>query len=250
MPTEVAHGVYSIGQGHVEIYVIEDGGRLTLVDSGLKSDWKRINSEVTAMGKTLADIEAVILTHSHLDHMGNAERLRKEAGAAVHVHQDDLAQARGGERPARDPKARSMLSYGPSILITIVQFALRGGLSSPPPIIEAATFTDGKVLEVPGRPKVVHVPGHTPGSSALFLEDRGVLFTGDALISYTFFGRKTGARISPSISNEDTAEALRSLANIESLPAQIVLPGHGAPLNEGVDAAVEAARRIGSDAKD
>jgi glyoxylase-like metal-dependent hydrolase (beta-lactamase superfamily II) len=249
MPEQVAEGVYSIGRGHIEIYAIDDGGRLTLVDSGLKSDWGQINSEVTAMGKTLEDIEAVILTHAHLDHMGTAERLRTEAGAAVYVHPGDLALAQGKERPPRDPRAKNMLSYGLGGFVSLFEFMRRGALSSPPPIIDASALSDGQTVEVPGRPRVIHVPGHTEGSAAFLLEDRAVLFTGDALISYNFFTRKAGPQISPSPGNTDSQQALRSLANIESLPARIVLPGHGAPLTEGVKAAVEAARRVGTDAK-
>jgi glyoxylase-like metal-dependent hydrolase (beta-lactamase superfamily II) len=250
MPEQVADGVYSIGKGHIEIYAIDEGGRLTLVDSGLKSDWGQISSEITAMGKTLADIEAVVLTHAHLDHMGNAERLRTEAGARIYVHPGDLALAQGKERPPRDPRAKNMLSYGLGGFVSLFEFMRRGALSSPPPIIDAAALSDGQAIDVPGRPRVIHVPGHTEGSAAFFLEERSVIFSGDALISYNFFTRSSGPQISPSPGNKDSQQALRSLANIEPLAADIVLPGHGPPMSDGVKAAVEAARKIGTDAKD
>jgi glyoxylase-like metal-dependent hydrolase (beta-lactamase superfamily II) len=249
VPTKVAEGVYSIGKGHIEIYAIEEGGRLTLVDSGLKSDWARIKSEIKAMGKTLAGIEAVVLTHAHLDHMGNAEPLRTDAGARIYVHPGDLALAQGKESPPRDPKAKNMLSYGLGGFVSLFEFIRRGALASPPPIIDAAVLSDGQAIDVPGRPRAIHVPGHTEGSAAFFLEEQSVIFSGDALISYNFFTRSSGPQISPSPGNKDSQQALRSLANIESLAADIVLPGHGEPMREGVKAAVEAARRVGSDAK-
>ncbi|MEX2238985.1 MAG: MBL fold metallo-hydrolase [Dehalococcoidia bacterium] len=248
MPNQLADGVYSIGRDRIEVYAIEEGGRLTLVDSGLKSDWDHINAEVAALGKTLHDIEAVLLTHAHADHMGCAERLRSEAGAHVQVHSDDLDLATGKAKPPRDPKGKSMLSYGLPLFITLFQFVRKGAASAPPPLVDPATFNDGEVLDLPGRPKVVHVPGHTHGSAAFHLPERRVLFTGDALVSYNFYTRKAGAQISPSPFNADSQQALSSLKNLEGLDASIVLPGHGAPMPD-LGEAIAAARRHGTDAK-
>src|SRR5207302_321639 len=73
----------------------EDGGRLTLLDAGLPGYWNRLLREVRAMGRRLEDIDAVLVTHSHPDHAGFAERARKEAGATVYAHRLDAPELRG-----------------------------------------------------------------------------------------------------------------------------------------------------------
>jgi glyoxylase-like metal-dependent hydrolase (beta-lactamase superfamily II) len=245
MPTEVARGVYSIGRDRIEIYAIEEAGKLTLIDSGLKSDWKQIVTQVGALGMTLDDIEAVVVTHAHLDHYGCAERLRQEAGASVHVHAADEAVATGKSQIKRDPDSRNPLSYGLPALITLFQFLFKGALSQPPPVLEVSAFDDGRTLDVPGRPRVIHVPGHTDGSACFLIEDRDAILTGDALITFNFSTRKPGPQISPAVFNADNRLAMESLKNLDGVRAATVLPGHGGPWNDGLDTALAEARRLG-----
>ena len=105
---------------------------------------------------------------------------------------------------------------------------------------------DGEDLDVPGRPRVIHMPGHTPGSAAYAFDDNGIVCTGDALVTRdTATGRK-GIGISPTGTNDDDARALASLDRLEGVDA-ILLPGHGEPYRHGVTSALHAARAIGAD---
>lgn len=52
-----------------------------------------------------------------------------------------------------------------------------------PPILEVSTFADGEVTDVPGRPRVIHVPGHSEGMSALHVPSRDTVFLGDAFVT-------------------------------------------------------------------
>ena len=97
------------------------------------------------------------------------------------------------------------------------------------PIREVSTFADGQAIDVPGRPRAVHVPGHTPGMAALFLEWRRVLFTGDALVTRNPLTGRRGPQVMPRALNRDSRQAIQSLARLEELPADVVLPGHGEP---------------------
>jgi glyoxylase-like metal-dependent hydrolase (beta-lactamase superfamily II) len=56
------------------------------------------------------------------------------------------------------------------------------GITRTPPVAELDKLADGEVLDVPGSPRVIHAPGHTAGSCALFLEDRSLLFSGDVIL--------------------------------------------------------------------
>lgn len=83
---EVAAGVHLFGDGHVNWWAVEQGQRLTLVDSGLRGGWRDVPGALGGIGRSLEDVEAVLLTHAHPDHTGTAEKLR-QAGARVWAHE-------------------------------------------------------------------------------------------------------------------------------------------------------------------
>ena len=107
--TQVTEGVHRLTQGVVNFYLIEEGGRLLLVDAGAPGDWDVLVEAVAALGRRLDDLEAVLLTHAHADHIGTAERARATAGAGVWVHQADEAMARSGKATKTDGKVRTYL---------------------------------------------------------------------------------------------------------------------------------------------
>lgn len=86
---EVASGVHRFGSRFVNWYLVEQAGKLTLVDAGLRGYWPQLQGALRSLGCILDDVEAVVLTHAHADHIGFAQRLRSATGAAVHVHQAD-----------------------------------------------------------------------------------------------------------------------------------------------------------------
>jgi glyoxylase-like metal-dependent hydrolase (beta-lactamase superfamily II) len=120
------------------------------------------------------------------------------------------------------------------------------GILRTPPVAKLDELADGEVLDVPGSPRVVHAPGHTAGSCALFLADRSLLFSGDALVTLDVvrgpLGRK-GPQIALGPFSEDTDLARESLAVLAGTNADMVLPGHGEPWPHGVKSAVEIARQ-------
>jgi glyoxylase-like metal-dependent hydrolase (beta-lactamase superfamily II) len=111
-----------------------------------------------------------------------------------------------------------------------------------PAIAQLDDMSDGEVLDVPGSPRVVHAPGHTAGSCALFLEDASVLFTGDALVTLDMTRGRTGPRVIRGPVTEDAELAVASLPVLAETNAETVLPGHGEPWLGGIKRAVEIAR--------
>ena len=81
---------------------------------------------------------------------------------------------------------------------------LRNGLLATP---EVRSYTDGEVLDVPGRPRARHLPGHTRGSCALHLPDASVVFSGDALVTFDPYRRRRGPRLLIKGVNEDNGRA-------------------------------------------
>jgi glyoxylase-like metal-dependent hydrolase (beta-lactamase superfamily II) len=115
------------------------------------------------------------------------------------------------------------------------------GAGRPTRVEDAETFEEG-VLDVPGRPRVILTPGHTPGHCALYFEEHGALFVGDAMCTVNPMTRRRGPQLMPHSFNTSDAQALSSLDVLERVEADVLLAGHGPPWHEGVAAAVREAR--------
>jgi glyoxylase-like metal-dependent hydrolase (beta-lactamase superfamily II) len=240
---QVQEDIHRLTGGIVNFYLIEEGGKLVLVDAGAPGDWDLLVKTLASLGRGLGDLDAVLLTHAHADHIGVAERARTSAQATVWVHQADAALAKG-EKPGRnDGRATSYLLRG-AFYRTLFSLARRGATRIVP-VKEVSTFADGETLDLPGRPRVVHAPGHTPGSAALLLERQRVLLTGDALATWNPLTGRPGPQVMPSGLNRDTPQAIRSLDVLDGLPAEVLLPGHGEPWSGGTAEAVRQARAAG-----
>lgn len=132
----------------------------------------------------------------------------------------------------------------PEAYRTLFGLMRRNGLKIVP-IHEVSTFGDGETIDVPGTPLIVHAPGHTEGSCAILFERKRVLVTGDALATRNPLTGRIGPQIAPDGLNRDSAHALRSLDAFASLPADLVLPGHGDPWTEGIEEGVRVAKLAG-----
>ncbi len=241
--SEVAAGVHRLEDVYTNWYLLEDGGKLTLVDAGLPGDWASFTSALGQVGRSLSDVDAVLVTHHHMDHVGNAERLRS-SGARVLAHPADAPYLRG----EKDRSNRRMVRYlwRPWYARYMLRYVAKG-ITRTPAIAAIEDLAHGERLDVPGAPRVIHCPGHTAGSCALLLEDRGVLFSGDALVTLDVAkgprGRR-GPQVVRGPHSEDIQEAISSLDALAATNAGIVLPGHGEPWTQGVKSAVDLARRI------
>lgn len=236
----VADGVHRLGTRWVNWYLIEDGDGLTVVDAGLPQYWDQLPAALAAIGRRLSDVEAVILTHRHFDVLGSAERVRAESGGSAFIHPADAEIARMQAHPRPTALANA---WHPGWMIFMAHLVSQGGMGLAP-LTELKDLVDDDRLDVPGRPRVIATPGHTPGHCSLLLADRGVLFSGDALTTFDPATRTRGPRL-PSI-NVDRRQALASLSRLERTDAPTFLPGRGAPWRAGVVEAVRQARESAS----
>jgi len=112
--------------------------------------------------------------------------------------------------------------------------------SALPPRRRAKTLDEDGRVDLPGGPRIVRTPGHTAGHCSVYLEDRGVLFAGDAMVNFDYASGERGLKLHRF--NEDREGAMASLSRFDGLDAEVVLFGHGDPWRSGLASALEIAR--------
>jgi glyoxylase-like metal-dependent hydrolase (beta-lactamase superfamily II) len=217
---EIAPGVHAIPLLGVRAHVVLEP-ELTLIDAGLPGSRGRIERYLAGIGRSIDEVRRVICTHGHPDHAGGAAEL---AGRDVDVllHPADLAGLEVGIRDALRRPSRGRL------------FA---SVTPVPP--GARPVQGGDVLPVLGGLRVVHTPGHTPGSICLFAPRDGLLFVGDTL------QRRLGrVSFASSLYSDDVSAARRSVQHLAELDVNTIVFSHFAPLREGAKSVLaELARR-------
>jgi glyoxylase-like metal-dependent hydrolase (beta-lactamase superfamily II) len=241
---DVVEGVHRIEDAYTNWYLIEDAGRLTIVDAGVRSSWASLQDALVRLGRTPGDVDAVVLTHAHFDHVGFAERARRELDVPVYVHENDVGLTRHPLRYDHE-RPRSLYLATQWKALPIVAALTRGGAWWPDGVSAVTRFEDG-VLPVPGSPRVVFTPGHTLGHCALHLPDRDVVIAGDAIVTLDPYTGRTGPRLVARAATADVERNLRALDALAETGAHTVLVGHGEPWRDGVEAAVARAREAGA----
>ena len=239
---DVVPGVHRIEHAYTNCYVLADDTGVTVVDACFRSTSVALFELLRQIGRAPNEIQALLLTHGHFDHVGFAGGLQRSLRVPVWVHHRDRALASDpySYRPERN---RFAFSLGHPRALPVLLAMTRAGALSVRGVEADRTFNDGDVLEVPGRPRVVYTPGHTDGECAFVLEDQGVLLSGDALVTLDPYTGRTGPRLVAPAATADSRLALTSLDRLADLDCPTVLPGHGDVWIAGAAAAVEAARR-------
>jgi len=242
-PTQVSDGVVRLGTNLVNWYLVEDGGRVTIVDCGAPAYYAQLDRGLALLDRNRGHVDAIVLTHGHGDHIGFAEQARTELGVPVYVHEGDKEQTTTGKPPGKNEKSMTSYLRYPHAYKLTAHLMSAGGV--PKPVQDVTTFRDGDELDVPGKPRVVHTPGHTAGHVVFLLESRGVLLLGDLLCSLNPLTGGRGPQLMPQAFNVSTAAMLDSLSTIEELDAPTLAFGHGDPWTQGVASAVRVAREVG-----
>lgn len=232
---KLAPHLHRLGNDVVASYLVDLPEGITLVDAGLPGHWDDLLRELAEIGRPLSDVRGLVLTHGDSDHLGFAERLRVEADVPVYIHTADAHRARTGEKP-RTPMGPARL--GP--MLGFLAYGVRKRALRTHYVQELVEVTDGQVLDLPGSPVVIGMPGHSPGSIAVHVPAADAVFVGDAFTTRHVLTGREGAQPAPF--TDDPEVALTSLERLAGVSASWVLPGHGAPWR-GVPGDVAAAVR-------
>ena len=171
-------GVGRLGVVFVNVYVLNaGGGRWFLVDTGLPGFAPLIKAACDARFDGRPP-EAILLTHAHFDHAGNAEALATEWGVPVYAHKLEMPYLTGqADYPPADPTPGGAICFMSRFFPTR-GFDLRGRVE-----LRELPVTPEGIHEIPGLPgwRWLHTPGHAPGHVSLFRDFDKLLIAGDAL---------------------------------------------------------------------
>lgn len=230
---EVASGVFQARAKHVGWVLVVDGREVTLVDTGYPGDRDRVIASLSRIGRSPADVAAVVLTHAHPDHLGSAEYFRTVVGKPVLAHELEVPNATGTHIEQVSIPTLLKMAWRPDVFVWALDvIRLKGAKVER--LGDVETFLTGP-LDVPGGLVPVHTPGHTSGHCAMHLPERGVLLAGDALMTDHALAHAPGPQLLPGFFNHDNAQARESLDRLAALPADVVIPGHG-PVFRGTPA--------------
>ncbi|WP_405522992.1 MBL fold metallo-hydrolase [Streptomyces canus] len=199
---------FPVGQA----YLWRDGDESTLIDAGPAGSAEWIAARVPGR------LRRIVLTHFHEDHVGGAGELAARTGAEVLAHRLDAPAVRG-EVPGPPPVFED---WERPLHAEALRHLPQGEFERPPKLTE---LSDGDLLDFGGGARVVHAPGHTPGSVALHLPEHGVLFTGDAVAASPVDGN-----VMLGVFNVDRAQALHSFEKLAELGPDLACCGHGGPI--------------------
>ncbi len=236
----VAEGIHLIEHAYTNVYLVEDGGEVMIVDTGLPAAQHEISSAVRSLGYGPGSVSAVVLTHGHFDHVGTAAKLRTEFRAPVLAHPADHYIAAhpyryGHERPRFQYPLRFPGSLRQLGAMTMAGALVVRGVADVHDLNAEAAAT------LPGAPVVIPTPGHTAGHTALHFPNRDALIAGDALVTLNPYTGGRGPQIVSGAATADSAAALASLQALAETGARVVLTGHGDPWTRGAQSAVEQA---------
>jgi glyoxylase-like metal-dependent hydrolase (beta-lactamase superfamily II) len=225
--------------GRVNCYLIEDDP-LTLVDTGPNSgkSLDELEHQLADLGRSIADIELVILTHQHIDHLGLVEIIADRSGADVAAIDVvvPFVENFGDDIEADDKFAASlMLSHGiPEDVVVALRSVSRSFRAWGAKAKVTRPLHDGEQLKLRDRSlEVQHRPGHSPSDTVFWDADREILICADHLIAHI----SSNPLISrPLDGSDERPHALiiyiESLRKTRELPARILLPGHGEPITD------------------
>lgn len=213
----IISGVHRISGGYVNAYMIDGDDGVTLIDTLLPKREHVIAGALAEIGRSISDVSAIVLTHSHDDHVGSAAAVKDASGAAVYASAGDVAAVRGEVKPPPPTVADRVPFFKPIMRLFPVH----------PPVAVEHIIGEGVSDRLPEDLRVIDTPGHTPGHVSFLLDrEGGLLIVGDAAVA-----KKGEVRRGWMNRAEPVFDA--SLQHIAEFDFERAVFGHSAPIRSG-----------------
>lgn len=201
--------VHALPLGVSNAYLVESAQGVILVDAGLPLCEEIILARLAALGRN--DLQLIVITHAHVDHYGSAAAVRRATGAAIAVHHADAADMAAGRTRLGSIRAWSWTQPA----LPLMEPLLRVEPTDADLLLDEGPLPDALGLDA----RIVHLPGHTPGSCALLVEGQ-----------YAFIGDLISTNGAAHVQRSYAQDWRQVAASVEKLrgcrPAQS-FPGHG-----------------------
>ncbi|MCC9195721.1 MBL fold metallo-hydrolase [Arthrobacter sp. zg-Y820] len=241
----VAEGIHRIEHAYVNTYLVEDDNGLAIIDAGLPGMWPELVRAVKELGYGPGSVSALVLTHAHFDHVGTAARIRQKFRTPILVHDADRYIA---AHPYRYEHENNRFLYPvryPRSIPYLGAMTAAGALNVRG-VTDVHSLGGDSGSSLPGRPRILHTPGHTAGHVALHYPERDALICGDSLVTLNPYTGAKGPQIVSGAATANSPEALESLGLLAKTKAPLLLTGHGEPWTGGAEAAVQQALARGA----
>ena len=210
------------GVGPAPIYLLASNEELTLIDTGLVIKMDQVIAGIEKTGYAVSDLKVIVLTHCHHDHVGCAAELSRLSGAKIAAHRDEVPYiTREKKLPATSLLKRLIFWLFDRAALWVLDPKHKTHIEK-----VDLPLKEGDVIKALGGLQALHVPGHTPGSIALYHPIRQTLFCGDTLTN------RNKIRCSPWHAPVDVAQARRSALKLAGYPVEMAYFGHGEPILE------------------
>ncbi len=227
--------------GRVNCYLIEDEP-LTLVDTGPNSGkaLDELGAQLAQRGHSIDDLELVIVTHQHIDHLGLVEIVAGHSGAevaAIGVAAERLANfdedAEEEDRFAIELMLRNGIPEEVTAALRSVSRSFRGWGSR---VAVTRPLADGEEIRFRDRTlKALHRPGHSPSDTVFWDERRRILIAADHLLPHISSNPLITRPLDGSAARTQALVTyIESMRRTREMPAEVVLPGHGDPIVDHV----------------
>ncbi|HKO38619.1 MAG TPA: MBL fold metallo-hydrolase [Solirubrobacterales bacterium] len=228
--------------GRVNCYLIEDEP-LTLVDTGPNSGkaLDELTARLTERGHSIGDLELIVVTHQHIDHLGLVEILVEHSGAEVAALGAAAERLAAFEEDAEKDDAFAvevMLRNGiPEDVTVALRSVSRSFRSWGSHVSVTRPLDDGGTLELADRRlEVLHRPGHSPSDTVFWDAQRQILIAADHLLPKISSNPLITRPLDGSSKRTQALVTyIESLKKTQEMPAAIVLPGHGEPIADHVE---------------
>ena len=238
---EILPDVYSIKlplsgykPGPVNVYLFK-GGKITLIDTGMKQTSDILKKALREHGIRFSDIEKIIITHGHIDHYGAAKKIVEAGRAKVTAHAEDILSIEKGMEVSLSRYRNFLRLMGVplpiGILLGLFFFMFKNMADNCRVDI---VMRDGDEIEL-GKysARIIDTPGHSKGSVCVFLEKERILFCGDTIIEHitpnAFIMLDEKEKLPVRLSQDEFYE---SLARIKKLSPAMIYPAHGKAVSD------------------
>ena len=225
-PIRVAEGVYQIRAIGARVTALDDGKRVMLVDAGMKGSSGLIIESLDAIGLSIDMVKTLVISHRHPDHAAGVGELVAGRDISIMAHRLEAGVLTGREQQPNPIQNK---------LVARITAPVMEMVSGSPTRVDVE-LEDGDLIPFGFPVQVVHLPGHTAGSIALYLPDRRLVVIGDAL-QY-----KLSLKLSPPAPGvtEDPEQAIQSLRKLLDLDFDAICFSHFSPMRRGARGALSS----------